>query len=69
MSTFLSDTCWDYLNCTTKDAQKLFCGRDEYAVQYCRKTCGKCHRMYIYFHSGNFYVIVNKFIKNVSISL
>ncbi|XP_053387832.1 uncharacterized protein LOC128551213 isoform X1 [Mercenaria mercenaria] len=38
----LCDTCWDYLNCTTHGAQTLFCGREEYAIQYCRKTCGKC---------------------------
>ncbi|XP_053387829.1 uncharacterized protein LOC123542395 isoform X8 [Mercenaria mercenaria] len=38
----LCDTCWDYLNCSTPGAQQLFCGRDEYALQYCRQTCGKC---------------------------
>ncbi|XP_060579816.1 uncharacterized protein LOC132736652 [Ruditapes philippinarum] len=38
----LCDTCWDYLNCSAHGAQQLFCGNDNYAVQYCRKTCGKC---------------------------
>lgn len=38
----LCNTCWDYLNCSSLEARQLFCSREDYAVQYCRQTCGRC---------------------------